>query len=89
MGSDPKRRKELLLAAAAEFDRLRSPFDGTWLSDHHVTLDECGDLSEDVARAIRYFVQMTPEQRHAYVLAEGHRIIVEELEKLEAKRAAP
>lgn len=50
------RREQLLDEAAKEFARLASPFDPTWLYEHNVTLDECGDLSEDVARAIRFYL---------------------------------
>ena len=65
-------RREQLLAWAAEcFDKLASPFDGSWLSEHQVTLNECADLSEDVARAIRLYLKVPKAERTARALQDA------------------
>jgi len=61
--SEATRREQLLAEAAKAFDSLSSPFDSQWLSEHEVTLDECGDLSEDVARAIRFYLRTPKDER--------------------------
>lgn len=65
------RSDTLLRAAADAFDDLRSPFDRDWLVEHDVTLDECGDLSENVATAIRVWLSLTPQQRAYYTVKEA------------------
>lgn len=54
---------QLLLDAAKCFDDLSSPFDGQWLADHDVTLDECGDLSEAIAGAIKLYLYLPKDER--------------------------
>lgn len=63
MNSDLTRRETLLREAEAEFERLGSPFVTAWLDEHQVTLNEAGDLSEDIARAIRFYLQAPPSVR--------------------------
>lgn len=53
--------KHLLSMSAKYFSDLSNPFDAAVLSEHNVTLDECGDLSEAVAHAIRFYLK-TPEK---------------------------
>ena len=57
------RMNELLHAAAVEFEHMSSPFAGDWLSDHDVTLNECGDLSESIANAIRVYLETSTRER--------------------------
>jgi hypothetical protein len=55
----------LLLDAAKCFDELSSPFAAEWLADHDVTLDECGDLSELIASAVKLYVALPDDERFA------------------------
>jgi hypothetical protein len=58
----------LLLDAAKCFDELSNPFDAQWLADHSVTLDECGDLSEVIASAIKLYTYLPSDERLAFEL---------------------
>lgn len=58
----------LLLDAAKCFEELSSPFTSEWLSEHHVTLDECGDLSEVIASAIKLYTYLPSDERLTYEL---------------------
>lgn len=50
-----KRMKELIVRAAACFSEGYSPFNNDWLSENHVTLDECVSLSELIGTIIKGF----------------------------------
>ena len=58
-----QRTKELLTAAAGAFAETRSPFENAWLVEHEVTLDECVNLSDEIARAIRIYVNAPDDVR--------------------------
>ncbi len=47
------RMEELLKNAITCFEEMRSPFSHTELSEHNVTSDECGDLSEMIANRLK------------------------------------
>jgi len=47
------RMEELLKNAITCFEEMRSPFSHSELSKHNVTSDECGDLSEIIARRLK------------------------------------
>jgi hypothetical protein len=49
---------ELLPAAAKAFEDQQSPFCTEWLVEHHVTSDECYELSMAISAAISYFEVM-------------------------------
>ena len=52
------RIEELLRAAASTYDEHSDPFNTQWLVDHDVTLDECMELSEQIATSIRVWLGM-------------------------------
>ena len=49
------RLDELTLGAADAIDQGADPFSTAWLSEHKVTLDECWQLSHNIAGCIRAF----------------------------------
>lgn len=51
-----KRSDELLSMAADAFAEQRNPFDTDSLVKHKVTLDECGDLSDQIATVLRGYL---------------------------------
>ena len=59
------RRLELMQAAAECMERGNNPFLNPFLTDQHVTLDECFDLSDDMARAVRIYLRMDKNERTA------------------------
>ena len=65
------RREQLMLEAAQQFDKMSSPFEADWLAQHGVSLNECGDLSEDVARAIRIYLRLPKAERTALALQDA------------------
>jgi hypothetical protein len=58
-----QRKIRLLLDAAAALDEGTDPFDESWLIEHRVTLDECFDLSAQLAVGARMVVQAMREVR--------------------------
>ena len=52
---EKSRMGELLLAAADALDDGRDPFEHSFLVEHEVTYDECGNMAEQVAFAIRIY----------------------------------
>src|SRR5206468_8644967 len=58
-----ERMKQLLLDASKCFEELSSPFSTEWLAANNVTLDECGDLSEAIASAIKLYVALPVDDR--------------------------
>jgi len=61
-----ERRHELLRAAAEAMVDGRDPFDGpSFLSEHHVALEECFQMGEDIARAIRIYLALPEDERLA------------------------
>lgn len=50
------RGDELLRAAAAALEEMIDPFSDSWLRDNEVTSQECFDLSDQMAQAIRAWV---------------------------------
>jgi hypothetical protein len=65
-----ERMKHLLLEAAKCFEDSYSPFNGEWLSDHKVTLEECMELSEMIGLILRG-VALSDEQTQAAVLIQS------------------
>ena len=63
-----ERMRQLLLGAAKRFGELSSPFEGNWLAENSVTLDECGDLSEAIAAAIKFYVVLPSDERLTFEL---------------------
>jgi hypothetical protein len=57
------RRVSLLTAAAEAFADGRSPFNGEWLAEHKVTLDECYDLSDSVSHAILNWIRLEGDEK--------------------------
>lgn len=57
------RMQELLKMAADKFENGGNPFDASVLREHHVTLDECMDLSEGIATIIRGYLSAPKEIR--------------------------
>jgi hypothetical protein len=55
------RKTELLLAAADALDEGIDPFGATWLSEHEVALDECYDLSDNLALGARMLANAVEE----------------------------
>lgn len=53
-----RRRRELLEMARDAFEEARDPFTNSSLVEHDVTLDECDDLSEDIAESINLYLSM-------------------------------
>lgn len=53
---DRKKMKGLLVDAAKKFGECSTPFNNTWLAEHKVTSDECGELSLLIGEAIENFV---------------------------------
>ncbi len=53
------RGAELLRKAAEAFSDQRSPFCDEWLVENKVTADECFDLSDQIASALRFFLFTT------------------------------
>lgn len=51
--AENERQKKLVLEAAECFIEHRSPFEGEWLSEFEVTLDECMWLSEYIGETLR------------------------------------
>lgn len=49
------RTSELLKAAASALEDQRDPFDGSFLTEHEVTLDECMDLADSLAIGARLY----------------------------------
>ena len=43
------RSRAILLAAVEALEDMRDPFELSFLLEHNVTLDECGDLSDQLA----------------------------------------
>lgn len=62
------RIETLLIDAAREFDRLTTPFRSDWLSEHEVTLDECGDLSEMIGMICRGYAKAPVEAQAALLV---------------------
>jgi len=56
-----ERMRELLEVAAKHFKDASDPFTTEVLVEHNVTADECIDLSQAIAGAIRFYVQ-TPKR---------------------------
>lgn len=50
------RRDDLLAVAADQLDDLADPFHNAFLVEHDVTLNECGDMAEDLALAARLYL---------------------------------
>lgn len=65
------RRRELLEAAAERMRDMSDPFHTSFLVEHHVRLDECGDMSEDIAQAVEIMLTLSPEE-FAALLARGY-----------------
>jgi hypothetical protein len=55
--------RELLRESAKCFANASHPFSTEWLSKHDVTLDECYDLSQAIANAIRVYLDLPKDQR--------------------------
>ncbi len=51
-----QREKELLAYAAVCFDNCTNPFELIHLQKQNVSLDECGDLSMNIADIIKYWL---------------------------------
>ena len=51
------RSRELLIAAVEALEQMRDPFEISFLIEHGVTLDECGDLSDQLAFGGRLVLQ--------------------------------
>ena len=64
------RMRDLVLAAAAEFERGADPFHVDWLSRHEVTLHECYTLSERIAAILKGYA-CAPEKTQQVVLLCG------------------
>jgi len=62
------RRTELLLAATEALAEGTDPFHESFLVDHGVTLDECYDLSEQLALGARALVVMGEQRQYTPVL---------------------
>ena len=58
----------LLLDSAKCFEEASSPFSTEWLSEHHVTADECFDLSQVIASAIKLYTYLPNDQRLTWEL---------------------
>ena len=65
-----ERMKVLLLEAAKCYDDNYSPFNGDWLSEHKVTLEECFDLSQLIGSILRG-VALSPEVTQLAILIES------------------
>lgn len=57
------RINELLLAAASDCDEMMHTLDGNFIQRHDVASDECFDLMESVAFALRAWVAMDATER--------------------------
>lgn len=64
------RMAELLSEAAASFEAGEDPFATSWLIEHGVTLDECGELSANISLIIKGFLSLPAEQK-AEILFRG------------------
>lgn len=63
------RGAELLRKAAESFAMMADPFSSSWLAENGVTLDECGDLSENVANAIYVYREAIRDPRATTAVA--------------------
>lgn len=61
------RRRELLRAAAEAFEDGRG-IGRDLLVGHGVTFEECGDLLDDIANAVRVYLRLDPDERVALSL---------------------
>ena len=62
----PTRGRALLLKAAEALEDGRNPLDRSFLIEHGVTSDECFDLAEGMAAAIRFtdgFIDLSQGKR--------------------------
>lgn len=71
------RTKELLLEASKCFIYGYSPFCGSWLSEHEVTLDECIDLSEMIGTVLLGFVEVDFATQRRVIIAGSVNPLVE------------
>lgn len=65
------RTSELLKAAADALEEQRSPFDGSFLTEHGVTYDECMDLADSLAIGARLYAWAIENPQQAVAAAEG------------------
>lgn len=56
------RRMDLLRLAAVALNDMRDPFDHSFLVEHAVTLNECGDLADDLAAGARLLIANAAER---------------------------
>jgi len=56
------RMMELLEKATDAFEVQRDPFSTEWLKQHHVTVQECFDLSELVGKILRDYWLSTKDE---------------------------
>lgn len=66
-----ERMDELLREALKCFEECSSPFYTEWLSEHNVTLDECGDLSLMIANAITVYLALPNFERTAILMEQA------------------
>ncbi len=66
--TDFQRLRSLLRDAAKCFEEASSPFSTEWLSENHVTADECIDLSNLIATAIQVYLALPKNVRMEYTL---------------------
>lgn len=53
----------LIRDAASAYEEMMSPFDGDWLAEHNVTLDDCFALANLIATLLRGYVSLPPTAR--------------------------
>lgn len=58
-----KRRSKLLLDVASQFETASTPMNHTWLAENDVSLDECGNICDQLAGIIKGFAQAPQELR--------------------------
>lgn len=58
-----KRRRKLLTDVASQFENASTPMNGQWLEENNVSLDECGNLCDQLGGIIKGFANAPREIR--------------------------